>query len=90
MLCHSSPYRYSWQEKARIAEHCLCQCAVDAISVAFAGVSVSPCAIPITPIGVGIFPAGLNIQPIGAYVVPEGVNVQPQVCDWGSLLLFSS
>ena len=52
---------------------------VAAISFGYAGLSVAPCAIPITPIGVGVFPAGVNIQPIGAYVVPEGVNVQPQV-----------
>ena len=62
-------------------ERCVCICAVDAISFSFAGLSVSPCAIPITPLGVGIFPAGVNIQPIGAYIVPEGVNVQPQVSD---------
>jgi len=61
------------------AEDACCLCAVAAIQFGFTGLSISPCAIPITPIGVGIFPQGININPIGAYITPIGVNVQPQV-----------
>ena len=67
-------------------ERCVRISAVNAISFGYSGLSVSPCAIPITPLGVGVFPAGVNIQPIGVYVVPEGVNVQPQVCERGTSL----
>ena len=53
--------------------------AVAAIQVGFTGLSISPCAIPITPIGVAIVPQAVDINPIGVYITPLGVNVQPQV-----------
>ncbi|CAK0774053.1 hypothetical protein CVIRNUC_004129 [Coccomyxa viridis] len=60
---------------------------IAAITFGFSGVSVAPCAIPITPLGVGVFPSGVNIQPEGFNIVPTGVNVQPQGASIGPNLI---